>query len=119
MITITYPLATGLIKFATNTPVKAYGVIPLTLVFDSAPGTVSSIKFSLGDDSDAPAVLAYTDVWTQQNATTWTAALDATDARLATFMAGKQSTTVDLELIVTIDGVTQYSPNLALTVQQP
>ena len=93
--------------------------MPVRLVFSAAPGTVSDIKLSLGSDAAAPATLAYTDAWTQESDTVWTAQLDATDTRLATYMTGKQSAPVDLELVVTIDGEAQYSPNLSLTVQQP
>jgi len=119
MITLNYDITTGLAKLAAATPIKRYGDVPVRLVFSAAPGTVSDIKLALGSDADAPAVLAYTDTWTQESDTVWTAQLDMTDTRLATFMTGLASVAVNLELIVTIDGEAQYSPNLALTVQQP
>lgn len=119
MITLNYDITTGLAKFAATTVIKRYGDVPVRLVFSAAPGTVSDIKLSLGSDAAAPATLAYTDAWTQESDTVWTAQLDATDTRLASYMSGNQSVSVDLELIVTIDGEAQYSPNLALTVQQP
>lgn len=119
MITLNYDITTGLAKFATVTPIKAYGVVPMRLVFSAAPGSVSSIKLSLGDNTSTPSVLAYTEDWTEESETVWRAILDATDTRLTAFMVGKQSASVDLELIVTIDGEAQYSPNLSLSVQQP
>jgi hypothetical protein len=117
MIIINFDLTSGATKFAQTTVIKQGAQVPVQVVFSAAPGSVSSIKLALGDDSDAPSVLAYVDTFTAENDTTYTAVLDASDTRLATFMTGKGPTAVDLELAVTLDGVPQVAPNLSVTVQ--
>ena len=117
MILINFDLTSGVAKFAQTTIIKQGAQVPVQIVFSAAPGSVSSIKLALGDDSDAPSVLAYVDTFSQENDTAWTAVLDASDTRLATFITGKGPTVVDLELAVTLDGVPQVAPNLSITVQ--
>ncbi len=119
MIALTFDLNTGLAKFAQTTTIKQGADVPVQLVFSAAPGAVSAIKLALGDDSNAPSVLAYTDTFSQDNDTTWSAVLDASDTRLHTFMSGKGPTSVNLELTVVINGESQVAPNLSLTVQPP
>jgi hypothetical protein len=117
MININFDLTGGVAKFAQTTVIKQGAQVPVQVVFSAAPGSVSSIKLALGDDSDAPTVLAYVDTFSAENDTTWSGTLDASDIRLAAFMAGKGPTAVNLELTVTIDGVRQVAPNLSLTTQ--
>jgi hypothetical protein len=117
MIIINFDLTSGVAKFAQSTVIKQGAQVPVQVVFSTAPGVINSIKLALGDDSDAPSVLAYTDTFTAENDTTYTATLDASDTRLATFMTGKGSAAVDLELGVTLDGEYQVAPNLSVTVQ--
>ena len=117
MIIINFDLTSGAAKF-TQTPIIKQGAqVPVQIVFSAAPSVVNSIKLALGDDSDAPSVLAYVDTFAAENDTTYTATLDASDTRLAAFMSGKGPTSVDLELAVAIDGVMQVAPNLSVTVQ--
>lgn len=117
MIIINFDLTSGVAKFAQSTVIKQGAQVPVQIVFSAAPGSVSSIKLALGDDSDAPSVLAYVETFTAENDTTYTATLDASDTRLATYMTGKGPTAVDLELAVTLDGEYQVAPNLSVTVQ--
>ena len=117
MIILNFDLTTGLAKLAQPATIKLGADVPVTIVFSAAPGTVSSMKLALGSDASTPAVLAYTDTFTEQNATTWTALLDANDTRLATFMTDKGTAPVNAELVVVIDGVRQVTPNLSITVQ--
>jgi hypothetical protein len=119
LISLNYDITTGIAKFAATTIVKQAGDCPVQLNFSAAPGEVSDIALSLGSDSSAPQILAYTEAWSQVNSTTWTALLDMTDTRLAAYMTGKGATAVNLELVVTVDGETQYAPNISLTVQPP
>ena len=117
MIIINFDLTSGVAKLAQTTVIKQGAQVPVQVVFSAAPGSVSSIKLALGDDTDAPSVLAYADTFTAENDTTYTATLDASDTRLATYMTGKGPTAVDLELAVTLDGVPQVAPNLSISVQ--
>jgi hypothetical protein len=117
MININFDLTVGIAKFAQTTVIKQGAQVPVRVVFSVAPGSVSSIKLALGDDSDAPTVLAYVDTFAAENDTTWSGLLDASDTRLVAFMAGKGPTAVNLELTATIDGVRQVAPNLSLTIQ--
>jgi hypothetical protein len=119
MIQISYATATDTVKLAASAIIKQAGDVSLQLVFDAAPGEVSSIELSLGSDAATPLLLAFTDNWTQANDTTWNGVLDATDTRLAGFMQGKGPTAVNLELVVTVDGEAKYAPNLSITVQPP
>ena len=116
MIIINFDLTSGVAKLASSTTIKLGAQVPVQVVFSAAPGTVNSIKLALGDDSDAPSVLAYVDTFTAVNDTTYIATLDASDSRLAAFMTGKGPTAVDLELGVTLDGEYQVAPNLSVTV---
>jgi hypothetical protein len=119
MINIHFDIQSGIAKLAQSIVIKQGAEVPVQMIFSATPGDVSSIKLALGDDSDAPSVLAYIDSFTQENDTTWTATLDASDSRLGNFMTGKGPASVNLELTVTIDGVRQVAPNLSLTVQPP
>jgi hypothetical protein len=119
MITIIFDLNTGVAKFAQTTVIKQGADIPVRIVFSAAPGDVTSVQLALGDDSDTPTVRAYTETFAQENDTTWTGVLDASDPRLAALMSGKGPSTLNLELAVTLDGERQVAPNLSLTVQPP
>jgi hypothetical protein len=119
MITLTYDLTTGIAKLAQTTVIKQGAAVPVRIAFSAAPGAVNAIQLALGDDSAAPQVLAYTETFAPDNDLTWTALLDASDTRLAAFMAGKSPTSVNVELSVTLDGARQVAPNLSLTIQPP
>jgi hypothetical protein len=117
MIIINFDLTAGTAKLAQTTTIKVGAAVPVQVAFSASPDVVNSIKLALGDDSDAPSVLAYVDSFTAENDTTYTAVLDASDTRLAAFMTGKGPTAVDVELDVTLDGIAQVAPNLSITVQ--
>ncbi|HSI10723.1 MAG TPA: hypothetical protein VK961_01705 [Chthoniobacter sp.] len=119
MITLNFDLTTGVAKLAQTATIKQGAIVPVRVVFSTVPGSVDAIRLAFGDDSTAPQVLAYTEAFTVENDITWTALLDASDERLAAFMAGKGPTTVNVELSVTLDGTRQVAPNLSLTVQPP
>jgi hypothetical protein len=119
MITINFDLNTGVAKLAQTTIIKQGAAVPLRIVFSAAPGSVNAIQLALGDDASTPQVLAYTEAFAAENDITWTALLDASDSRLAAFMAGKGASTVNVELAVTLDSTRQVAPNLSLTVQPP
>jgi hypothetical protein len=117
MIILNFDLTTGIAKLANATTIKVGAMVPVQVVFSAAPGTVNGIKVALGDDSDAPSVLAYVDGFSQVNDTTYNAVLDCTDSRLVTYMTSKGPTIVDAELDVTLDGVAQIAPNVSITAQ--
>ena len=117
MIILNFDLTTGQAKLAASTTIKVGAMVPVQVVFSAAPGSMGGIKLALGDDSDAPAVLAYVDSFSEVNDTTWTAVLDCTDSRLITFMSGKGPAAVNLELAPTLDGEYQPAPNVSVTVQ--
>jgi len=119
MITFNFDLNTGVAKLAQTSIIKQGAAIPVRVVFSIAPGNVDSIQLALGDDSASSQVLAYTEGFTAENDFTWTAVLDASAAGLAGFMEGKATSTVNVELSVTLNGCRQVAPNLSLTVQAP
>jgi hypothetical protein len=115
-MTINFDLATGTAKLAQTTTIKAGADVPVRVVFSTAPAEVSSLQFALGDSSTA-AVLAFTDEFAQENATTWTALLDAGDPRLATALGDDNTLQVNAEFTATIAGARLVTPNLPVTVQ--
>jgi hypothetical protein len=120
MILINFDLATGLAKLAQTTVIKQGADIPVRVVFSATPGEVSGLQLGLGKDTtDTDRLLAFTDTFTAENDTTWTAVLDGTDTRLHDFMQGKGPTAVLLEFSVILDGEHQVAPNLSVTVQPP
>jgi hypothetical protein len=117
MISIAYDPITGTGKLTVQAVVKAGFDCDVRISMASAPGLVSSLALALiSADADAD-VLAYTEAFEAENATTWVALLDANDTRLVEFMAGKSSVTVAIEFVSVIDGKRRAAPNLAATVQ--
>lgn len=119
MITINFDLATSVAKFSSPAIIKVGADVPVTVIFSEAPGDVTGLSLALGTDAAVPDVLAFTDAFTEENETTWTAVLDASDTRLAEFMEDKGTTVVKAELATTIDGLAEVTPNLDVTVQKP
>lgn len=117
MIDISYDIDAEVAKLVRPTTIKVGRAVPVRITFTAAPGAVSLIQLALGTDGASPQQLAYTETFTQENATTWTALLDASDTRLVTYMTGKGPTTIDVELIFTIDGEPQSPANVQITVQ--
>ncbi len=116
-MTITFDLTTGVAKLATATTIKVGADVPVRVIFTPAPGVVSALQLALGQNDDTAAVLAFTEDFTAENETTWTALLDAGDTRLATFMDGKTATAVVAELVAIVEGARLVTPNLSITVQ--
>ncbi len=117
MINLAFDLVTGLARLATTAVLKLGSDVPVRVVFSAAPGDATTLQLALGTDATPPAVLAFTEDFSSENETTWTALLDASDTRLATFMTGKRATNVNAELICVVDGARQVAPNLQVTVQ--
>jgi hypothetical protein len=102
------------------TPVKAGGGEPVTVVFSEAVPAVSVLELALSPNSSEPEVLAYLDVFAQENATTYTGVLDTNDARLIAHLVGKQSQVLSAEVVVTWPGqARRVFPNFTVTVQPP
>lgn len=122
MISLTVDLAPDAatpVKLSRSTILKAGGDIPVRILFTSAPGDLTEIQFALGSDAEVSTVLAFTDDFTEENATLWTATLDGTDTRLATALATKGSINAKGELVTTIGGKREVWPNVAIPVQRP
>ncbi len=117
MIDLTFNIATGTMKLAAPAVIKVTGSVPVRITFSEAPDTIADQALALASDASSPAVLAYTDTWSKENDTTWTATLDANDSRLIAFIAGKASVTVNAEFRATLNGDLQISPNVPVTVQ--
>jgi len=117
MIDITLDLDTGLAKLAAATVIKAGGGVPVRITLSRDPGGAIDFQLALGPQSSTPAVLAYLDIFQGENSMTFMGILDATDTRLATYMVGKQTATLDCELAWRQDGQWQVAPNFSLTVQ--
>lgn len=118
MIAIEFNLTTKTARMPATTIVRGADV-PVRIVFSAAPGEIGAgdLQLALGTDATAPEVLAFTDDFSEENETTWTALLDASDERLAEFLSGKGPTQVNVELTAVIDGERIVAPHLALTVQ--
>lgn len=119
MITLNYDIVTQVARFASAAVIVMGGDVPVRIVFSADPGTVDGLQLALGTDATTPDVLAYTDVFVAENATTYTAVLDASDARLAAFMAAKGTTVVNAELVATLNGDRLPAPHLPVSVQKP
>jgi hypothetical protein len=119
MITLTYDLTLDTIKLSAPAIIKLGADVPVRLTFSAAPGEIGAgdLQLALGTDATPPAVLAFTEDFTSENATTWTALLDCTDERLAAFMSGKGPATVKVEVVAVIDGARRASPSIDATVQ--
>jgi len=110
----------NLIAQAVKAPViKAIGVVPVSIVFASDPGTVQTLELALSAQSSSPEVVAYLNTFSKQNATTYTGFLNAGDTRLVALMAGKQTTTCDCEIAITVAGEREVCPNFPVIVQSP
>ena len=118
MISLFYNLATDTCTLSGTTAIKRGGDVGITLVFTASPGTVSALELYLTDDTSSKHTLAYTGTFTPTNATTYTATLDASDTRLATFLSGKASAALNIEVRATLDGELRVCPDVKLTVQQ-
>lgn len=117
MIAVLFDLDSGVAKLALPATIKLGADVPVAVVFSRAPGAVSALELALGQADATAAVLAFTETFDQENDTTWLATLDASDTRLATFMAGEATANVNAELVAVIDGLRQVSANLSVTVQ--
>lgn len=117
MITLIYDVAANTLKLQTSTPVKAAGDLRVMILTSEAVDEESVWKLALHDGQNTPAVLAYTEAFTQENAALWSGLLDMTDTRLAAYIAANGTIAVNLELAATIDGEQRPLPNIALTVQ--
>lgn len=117
MIDLTFDPVTGVAKLVAPAIVKRTADVPVRVTFAPAPGEVSGLQLALiTADADA-SVLAYTEDFASEGARVWTATLDANDTRLATFLTGKASAPVNVELIAIIDGARVIAPNLGITAQ--
>jgi len=105
MIKLSFDLLTGNAKLSQTTVIKFGSAVPVQVVFSATPGVVTGIELALGTDAAAPQILAFTDVFTPDNDTTWSGLLDANDTRLRAFIAGKGPTSVNAELVAIIDGI--------------
>ena len=117
MLRITFELLTGLARFSAGAVIVQGADVPVQVVFSAAPGSVDGLQFALGTSVADPEVLAFTADFTEENETTWSAVLDASDTRLAAFMTGASAGAVLAELICTLDGERRVAPHLAVTVQ--
>ncbi len=117
MINTTYDLSTDAVKLVTPAVIKLGADVPVRVTFSEAPGELSSLQLALGTDASSPTVLAFTEDFSEEGDNVWTALLDASDTRLATFMTSKGPTAVQAELVAVIDGVRRVSPNFQVTVQ--
>jgi hypothetical protein len=117
MIRITLNTETKVATIGTTT-IKTAADVPVEVVFTAAPGDVGYIHLALGTDSDSPAVLANTQDFSPENATTWRGVLNTGDARLEAFMVGKANATARIEVMVLLDGEQIRCPDLAATVQK-
>lgn len=119
MISILFNLETKVAKVANAATIKVGADVPVQVVFSAAPGDLSALFFALGTDGAEPDVLAYVEDFETVNATTFVLLLDASDSRLADFMATKPATGVVAELVCVLDGERIVTPNLSVTVQPP
>lgn len=117
MIRIAIDITTHVARLST-TAIKMNADVPVVITFSGAPGEVGLIQLGLGTDSDDPKLLAFTQDFSEENATTWKALLDTTDDRLIAEMAGKSSQAVNLELALLLDGERIVCPHLSVTVQR-
>jgi len=117
MITILFNLETGTAKLAATTAIVLGADVPVRVIFSAAPGSVDALQLALGTDAAPPAVLAYTEDFSEVNATTFDGLLDSSDSRLLAFMAAKGPTPVNVEVVPTLDGVRRPAPHFQLTVQ--
>ncbi len=119
MIHLTYDPVTGVAKLVLAAIIKLGADVPVRVTFTGAPGTVGALQLALGSPDADSDVLAYTEDFTSESDRVWTALLDASDTRLATFMTDKTATAVNAELVAVIDGIRRVTPNLTVTVQPP
>ena len=118
MIDLAFDILTGVVKPAGPVVIKAGAGVPVRLTTSGAPGSLSGLKLGVGSDKNPPVLLAETGAFVAENATVYTAILDATDARLVAAIAGKTTAAI-AELVATLNGVRQVSPNFPVTVQPP
>ena len=120
MLNISINLETGLAKPSQASVIKAGGNVPVRVIFSANPGTSPVIELACSPQSSTPEVKAYLDVFETQSETEYTGTLDANDTRLIALMSGKQTTTLDCEMVVTTDdGGRRPFPNFPVTVQPP
>lgn len=119
MIAISFNLSTGRVSLTQPAAIVLGADVPVTLTFSATPGVVSAIQVGLGTDGSSPGVLAYVEDFTESedDAAIWTATLDATDARLAAFMVGKNASPVNVEVVAIIDDKRLVAPKVKLTVE--
>jgi len=119
MIAILFNLATGIAALERATIIKVGADVPVRVRFSEAPGAVTAMQVALGTADELPEVLAFTEDFESENAHTWVALLDASDARLVSFIEGKRASAVDMEIVCVLDGVRRVTANLSVTVQPP
>lgn len=117
MIDLTFNLVTKVARLVQSVTIKPGGDVPVRVTFSAAPNALTSLTLALGSDATPPAVLAYTEDFTEESETVWTALLDASDTRLVEFMAAKSVATVHAELTAVIDGEEAICPNVPVTAQ--
>jgi hypothetical protein len=118
MIQFNFDPVAGTAKLSSsNVTVVLLADVPVEVVFPSAPGTVGQIAVAFGDDAATPNLLAYTNTFEAENATTYAGLLDCSDSRLAAFMTGKGPTPVNCQVSAVINGVQLVAPNVQITVQ--
>lgn len=118
MIALTFDLITGVAKLVQAAVIVLGGDVPVRVVFATSPGSVDGLQLALGTDGETPAILAFTEDFTEESDTVWVALLDASDTRLADYMADKGATAISAELVCTLDGVRRPAPHVAVTVQR-
>ena len=100
--------------------IKAGGGVPITATFDTTPGVGAALELTLTTASSSPMVLAYLGSFAEQDSTTYTGVLDASDTRLMTAIAGSGGFTVNAELRWTVGAAEPViCPNFTLSVQPP
>lgn len=117
MIDLIYDVPTDTVKLARPATIKPVADVPVRVTFSTSPGVVSAIQLAIGTGDASPSLLAFTEAFSEENATTWTGFLDASDTRLVDYMVGRTQGSLNLELVCVIDGESLVAPNLALTVQ--
>jgi len=119
MINLTYDTLTGTVALAQPAILKPGHGVPVTLTFSSAPGTVNGLQLALVDDAVPRNLQAFLDVsgWTSGNdGAVYAGTLDVSGA-LVTYMVGKNSATLNLQLTIQLNGATIDLPDLQVVVQ--
>jgi hypothetical protein len=117
MINLVFNPVTRTAEIAASTTIRSGCDVAVRLTCLTDPGDFTGLELGLGVGDPTPSLLAFTDVFTAENETTFLATLNTNDTRLLAYLVEHGASALSLELGFTLNGDQDSCPNIPINVQ--